>query len=137
MTENKKILIVDDEAGFTRVLKIALEKAGPYVVETENNGLRAVQTALNFKPDIIFLDVVMPEIDGGDVASQIRAVPALAKIPIVFITAIVSPNETGRSENAIGGFTFLSKPVSLETLIRHINHHTNPPPGSHGPKGLG
>jgi CheY-like chemotaxis protein len=62
---------------------------------------------------------VMPEIDGGEVAQQIRSDPALAHVPIVFLTAIVSAKEGGHE---IGGFPFLAKPVSVEAVIRTIEH---------------
>jgi CheY-like chemotaxis protein len=112
-------MIIDDEPGFTRLLKLTLEKTGGFEVLEENNGTRAWLTAREFAPDIIFLDVVMPEIDGGDVAQQIRSDPMLAHVPIVFLTAIVSEKEGGHE---IGGFPFLAKPVTLEAVIRTIEH---------------
>ncbi len=116
----KRVFIVDDESGFTRLLKLTLEKTGRYQVLEENDGTNAWLQAREFKPDIIFLDIVMPRIDGGDVAQQIRSDPLLAKVPIIFLTAIVSRSETKKD---IGGFPFLSKPVSLETLTRCITEH--------------
>ena len=68
----QRIFIVDDEAGFTRLLKLTLEKTGNFQVQEENDGTNAWLEARAFKPDIIFLDIVMPKIDGGDVAQQIR-----------------------------------------------------------------
>lgn len=120
------VLIVDDEPGFTRMLKLTLENAGPYLVHEENDGLNALATARQFKPDIILLDVVMPNIDGGDVASQIQADPELSGTPIVFLTAIVSQKEANRHVSPIGGYTFLAKPVSVETLIRCIAENVKP-----------
>src|SRR6201996_5745309 len=106
----KRLLIVDDESGFTRLLKLTLEKTGNFTVREENDGTRAWLVAREFRPDIVFLDIVMPKIDGGDVAQQIRSDPLLANVPIVFLTAIVSPKET---RNEIGGFPFLGKPGRL------------------------
>ncbi len=126
--DKKRILIVDDEPGFTNLLKLNLEETGKYFVETENNGKRALQKARDFKPDLVFLDVVMPEIDGGDVAAQLRDEPGLADIPIVFLTAIVAESETG-SRSSFGGFPFLAKPVTMQTLTDCIEQqviHTNP-----------
>ena len=117
----KRILIVDDEAGFTRLLKLTLERAGGYVVREENDGTRAHETARQFRPDMVFLDIVMPKIDGGDVASKLRADPLLRKTPIVFLTAIVSKKEAQSGE--LGGFPFLAKPVSLENLIQCIKEN--------------
>ena len=73
--DKKRIFIVDDESGFTRLLKLTLEKTGGYLVKEENDGTNAWRAAREFKPDIIFLDIVMPKIDGGDVAQQIRSDP--------------------------------------------------------------
>jgi two-component system, OmpR family, response regulator len=117
----KKVLIVDDESGFTRLLKLTLERSGKYMVREENDGTKAWLLAREFLPDIIFLDVVMPKIDGGDVAQQIRSDPLLAKVPIFFLTAIVNANEDGQE---IGGYPFLAKPVSIDTIIKCIEANT-------------
>jgi two-component system OmpR family response regulator len=116
----KRLLIVDDESGFTRLLKLTLEKTGNYLVREENDGTNAWLVARDFKPDLVFLDIVMPKIDGGDVAQQIRSDPMLANVPIVFLTAIVSQKETN---NEIGGFPFLAKPVSLDAITKCLNEH--------------
>lgn len=116
----KRIFIVDDESGFTRLIKLTLEKTGRYTVQEENDGTKAWLAAREFLPDIVFLDIVMPKIDGGDVARQIRSDPTLSHVPIVFLTAIVSQKETGHD---IGGFPFLAKPVSLDTVTRCIEEH--------------
>ncbi len=118
--DKKRIFIVDDESGFTRLLKLTLEKTGNFEVLEENDGTKAWLKAREFKPDIIFLDIVMPKIDGGDVAQQIRSDPMLAKVPIIFLTAIVSRTETAHD---IGGFPFLAKPVSLDAVTRCIAEH--------------
>jgi CheY-like chemotaxis protein len=118
--KKKRIFIVDDESGFTRLLKLTLERTGHFTVQEENDGTQAWLAAREFKPDIIFLDIVMPKIDGGDVAQQIRSDPALAHVPIIFLTAIVSQNE---SKNEIGGFPFIAKPVSLDAVTRCIAEH--------------
>jgi CheY-like chemotaxis protein len=119
--ENKKrIFIVDDESGFTRLLKLTLERTGRYLVREENDGTAAWLAAREFKPDIIFLDIVMPKIDGGDVAQKIRSDPALARVPIIFLTAIVA---RGEARHEIGGFPFLAKPVSLDTITACIEEH--------------
>ena len=120
-TETKKrVFIVDDESGFTHLLKLTLEKTGRFIVHEENDAAKAWLAAREFKPDIIFLDVVMPKIDGGDVAKQITSDPLLERIPIIFLTAIVSEKEGG---NLIGGFPFISKPVSLQAIVECIDRH--------------
>ncbi len=118
-----RILVVDDEATFTRLLKLNLEGTGRYSVLTENNPLIALPAAIHFKPDLILMDVMMPELDGGDVANLFSKHPDLRDIPIIFLTATVKHAEVDASHGEIGGLHFLSKPVSLSELLRHLDEH--------------
>src|SRR5574341_977452 len=95
----KRILIVDDETTITRLLKLNLERTGAYVVREENLGSNAHLAAREFKPDLILLDIMMPDIDGGDVAAQLQEDPILKNTPVVFLTAAVKKDEL----NAHGG----------------------------------
>ena len=115
----KRIMLVDDGSGFTRLLRLTLPA---YEVCEVNNPLKAVQAAKDFKPDIIFLDVIMPEADGGTIAAQMREEPTLKNIPIVFLTAIVSKDEA-KGGNQIGGCEFLAKPVSRDQVDECIRRH--------------
>ncbi len=119
----KRILVVDDEPSVTRSLKLNLENLGFYEVRAENQARQALNTARQFKPDLILLDVMMPEIDGGAVAAQIEADPLLMDVPIVFLTAIVSKEETKGKEAVYGGLTYLAKPVELAELTRCIGQY--------------
>jgi DNA-binding response OmpR family regulator len=119
----KKILIVDDEPGMTRMLKRNLEATYRYLVRTENSSADAVKAAGEFQPDLILLDVMMPGLDGGDVASQIKEDSRLNKIPIVFLSAIVTKDETDPTGSEIGGRTFLAKPVKFDDLITCLEKH--------------
>lgn len=114
----KRVLLVDDEKGFTHLLKLTLEKTGRYMVKEENDGTQAWLTARSFKPDIVFLDIVMPKVDGGDVAQKITGDPTLGNVKVVFMTAIVSEKES--TNETIGGFPFLSKPVSFDAVVAAI-----------------
>src|SRR3954468_681927 len=116
-----KILIVDDETTITRLLKLNLEQTGAYVVRCENLATKALAAAREFKPDLILLDVIMPTMDGGDVASQLRSDRHLKGTPLVFLTATVSRREAGEGGLNSGGDLFLAKPVTLETLIHCLN----------------
>jgi CheY-like chemotaxis protein len=117
--ETKRILIVDDEAGFTRLLKLTLEGTKRYVVREVNDGSEALYAARQFRPDLILLDIMMPKMDGGDVARQITHDPMLRAVKIIFLTAIVSQKEVGAG--GIGGFPFMAKPVSLAALREMID----------------
>lgn len=115
----RKVLLVDDEAGFTQLLRMNLERTGEYEVRVENNSTLALSAAKAFKPDAILLDVVMPEMDGGDVQALLEADPELKSVPIVMLTALVDSTEL--SEGAVaqmGTSMVLPKPVNLELLLR-------------------
>src|SRR6185436_1332009 len=126
--DKKRILIIDDETSFTRMVKMNLEKTGEFEVREENRALNGLATARDFKPDLILLDVVMPGMDGGDVAQNIRNDRNLKGTPIVFLTATVSPREAGSGGLQSGGSLFLGKPVTVENLIQCIHQHTPKPP---------
>ena len=119
----KKILVVDDEQNMTRMLKRNLEATGRYDVRTENSGAVGVVAAREFQPDLILLDVMMPGMDGGEVAAKIKEDKRLANIPIIFLSAIVKKEETQSTGGNIGGLTFLAKPVKLDDLITCIENH--------------
>lgn len=123
--EKKRILIVDDEVPFTQLLKLVLEKDGRYVVQVENQGIMALASAREFRPDMIFMDVIMPDIEGSRVASMIRSDEELRSIPIVFLTAVVSKEEAGATGGLIGGFPFMAKPVTAADLINRIESTLN------------
>ena len=116
----KRILVVDDEAALTRIIKLNLERTGNYEVRTENMGSMAIPAAKEFKPDLIFLDVMMPDMSGDEVAALLKEEPILSNIAFVFMTAIVTKEETQAMETDIGGNIFLAKPVKTEELIATI-----------------
>jgi two-component system OmpR family response regulator len=118
----KKILVVDDEVGLTRMLKRNLEATERFAVRTENSGAAVLAAAREFQPDLILLDVMMPGVDGGEVAGQIKEDKQLNQIPIVFLSAIIKKEETNPTGGKIGGSTFLAKPVKLEDLITCIEN---------------
>jgi len=117
--ERSRILIVDNDPNTTRLVKVLLERTGNYLVFEENDATKAHHSARTFRPDLIFLDVVMPETDGGEVAAQIEADPELCNTPIVFLTALVTRAEAKNGLN-IKGHPFLAKPVSIPELINAI-----------------
>jgi CheY-like chemotaxis protein len=118
----RRILIVDDDSNSTHLVKILLERSGPYLVLEENDPTKADQTAHNFKPDVILLDIVMPKIDGGELATQIEADRKLHDTPIIFVTALVTQGEA-KSGLQIQGHPFVAKPISIPELIEAIEKH--------------
>ena len=116
----KKILVIDDEASITRLLKLNLEQSGRYVVREENDGTKALSATRDFKPDLVLLDVMMPDVDGGDVAASIAADPQLKKIPVVFLTAAVKKEELAERGNVIGGYPYVAKPLDVKGVTEAI-----------------
>ena len=121
--EKTRILVVDDESSFTRLLKANLERQGSYEVRTENNGAQALRAAQEFRPDLIFLDVMMPGKDGGEVAAEIATDALLKTVPIVFLTDAVSRKEVGGEGKLIAGRAFLAKPVSAAEVVNCIEKY--------------
>jgi len=115
----KRILVVDDDVTAASLVKANLERTNAYEVRTENAGTRGLSAAKQFKPDLILLDVDMPEMDGGEVAFQIRADKELRQTPIVFLTSMVSKEEMEGRTNR-WGYEMLPKPVDIRELIDRI-----------------
>jgi CheY-like chemotaxis protein len=113
----KRILLIDDEENFTKLIKFSLEKTGRYEVRVENKGALGFAAVKEFNPDLILLDILMLDMDGSKVASQLKEDEDTASIPIVFLTAIVDEKEVRDMDGVIGGHPFISKPVDIAQLI--------------------
>ncbi len=127
--EKPRILIVDNNRDFTLSAKLGLERTGRYSVWEENEPARAHQTAQWVKPDLILLDIAMPETDGGEVAAQIQSDPALHRTPVVFLTGLVTKAEA-RAGMEIQGHPFLAKRSAFQSWSQALNEvclHTQPP----------
>ena len=123
----KRILLIDDEKDFGGMVKISLEEKGNYEVRVESRGWEGIFAAREFRPDLILLDVIMPDMEGSFVASRIRDDQTLKDIPILFLTAIVSRDEASQGgQGLIGGFPFIAKPVGIQDLIDHIEKNIHP-----------
>src|SRR5437016_13038063 len=110
--EKKRILLVDDQASDTRLLKVCLERTNEYVVREENDASAALSAAEEFGPDLILLDVMMPGVDGGELAARFQASAKLKTVPTVFLTAAVTKEEVSAGGGLSGGVPFLAKPVN-------------------------
>ncbi|MGQ9600866.1 MAG: response regulator [Anaerolineae bacterium] len=113
-----KILIVDDEPAALKVLGLALHREG-YEVLGAQSGQEALQKARNEQPDLIILDVMMPDMDGFETCRQIRSTPDIAHIPVILLTAL------SKIEDKVTGFEagaddYVSKPVSLKELSARV-----------------
>ena len=121
----KRILIVDDEPPTTRLIRLNLEQTGRYEVREENDSVRVIAVAQEFQPDLILLDVVMPNLDGGDVVARLKTDPRLKHVPVVFLTATVRKSEVDTHGGIIGGFPFLAKPATAKELVECIERQLN------------
>ncbi len=119
----KRILVVDDEPGLTRLVKLNLEKTGAYEVRTVNESRAAVTAAEEFQPDLILLDVMMPGIDGGELANHFQASPKCRRVPIVFLTAAARREEVQERGGVIGGVPFLARPVDVSEIVSCLQQH--------------
>ena len=116
-----RILVIDDDVHATRMTRLVLERTGRYEVRELNESDQALGAAWEFGPDLILLDVCMPNVEGSEVAEKITHHPALASTPIVFLTCIVTPGEAGRDGSVvIGNHQYLAKPVRPEKLLACI-----------------
>ena len=116
---NQKVLVVDDESDILELLKYNLTKEG-YDVKTASNGIKGVETAKTFVPDLILLDIMMPKQDGVETCRQIREIPELANVFVIFLTARseeyseVAAFETGADD-------YITKPIKPRALMSRIN----------------
>jgi CheY-like chemotaxis protein len=117
--QHRRILIVDDDREGTGLIKILLEKTGQYLVLEENDAPRAHESARDFRPDLILLDMVMPKIDGRDIAAQIDTDPELQRTPIIFLTAVATSAEV-KAGVSFQGHPVLAKPINILELINRI-----------------
>ncbi len=119
--EKKRILIIDDEKDFVFFIKNNLEATGEFEVMTAHDGAAGIEAINLRKPDLVLLDVVMPEVTGPDVAEFLLNAPEANKIPFVFLTAIVTKEEIGGEPmKEIKGHIFIQKPVNTQTLVTTI-----------------
>ncbi|MDD4955772.1 MAG: response regulator [Candidatus Omnitrophica bacterium] len=112
---NKSILVVDDEEQTLAYLCRILEREN-YKVFSTTKGKEVAEIALNNKPDAIILDIILPDIDGGEVASILSKNPATANIPIIFLTGILKKEEAGKT----GKRFVLAKPITKENLLEML-----------------
>ena len=124
--EKKRILVIDDEENFAKMVQLNLEETGMYEVRYETRGKQGPVAAREFQPHLIFLDIVMPDADGGEVLELLRKDPAISGIPVVFLTAILTEKEAVGFQGVVGGRPFLAKPVTTAKLIESIKRNIKP-----------
>jgi DNA-binding response OmpR family regulator len=117
--KKKKLLIIDDERDLLLVLEKKLNAEG-YSVVIADNGHDGIMLAKSYQPDLIILDVSMPDIDGGEVNRKLKDLPETKDIPVIFLTCLLEKEEEKRNGNVIGSNIFFAKPYDMEKLLKAI-----------------
>jgi two-component system alkaline phosphatase synthesis response regulator PhoP len=121
MSEKQKIkvLIVDDEPDIVEILKYNLQKEG-YEVATAEDGIKGVRVATKFQPDVILLDIMMPNQDGVETCLQIRQIPELKNTFIIFLTARMEEYSEVAAFD-VGADDYITKPIKPRALMSRIS----------------
>ena len=116
----KRILVVDDEQEILELFRDALSREGTYQLETASTGYEAGMLTESFKPDLIILDYMLPDVNGNIVCERIRRHPDMKNTKIIFISGVVNPEEVDRLLEA-GADEFVKKPFNLDHLMGRIS----------------
>src|SRR6266699_6003105 len=117
-----RVLIVDDNSRFARSAQLFLEQTGNYFACALNDPRRALETARSFKPDLVLVDLIMPQADGLEVATQLEADWALHGVPIVFFTSLITAEEA-KDGRRVYGHRILPKPASNSELFELVEQN--------------
>jgi len=119
----KRVLVVDDNMDTYELVRFILEKNG-YETFVALNGLEGVNAAIKQKPDLIILDMAMPEMDGWTAASKIKSDEQIGSIPVIALTAHALPGDRQRAIDA-GCDEYITKPMDLIELVDTVNKYLN------------
>jgi len=120
MATVKTLLIVDDDEDLLNFLKRKLGKSGRYRIVTTSKGSEALSLARQEAPDLVVLDIDMPDMDGGDVAKALAADKDTRQTPVLFLSSIVTEEEVQASGGIIGGYNMASKKGTIVELVDRI-----------------
>ncbi len=121
MINKRKILVIDDELEVIELLKKRLEKTG-YQVVTATDGPQGFKTAMEQKPDLILLDIIMPEVDGLTVLRQLKAEGSTSRIPVVMVTAKGMTDSIFEARK-YGATDYIIKPFEWSELLKFIKRY--------------
>lgn len=117
--DKKKILIIDDECDYCEMVKIHLEAIADFIVETANSGQAGIDLAKKIKPELIVLDIVMPELDGFSVLKKLKEEISTAEIPVIMLSAKDDPYSKARAMRLYEE-EYITKPVDAKDLKSKI-----------------
>jgi CheY-like chemotaxis protein len=115
----REVLYVDDEPDIREIVQMALGLVPTLSVRTADSGIRALESMREHKPDLVLLDVMMPNMDGPTTLQQMRATPELQSIPVIFMTAKAMPQEVARFRS-LGAAAVIAKPFDPMLLGEHV-----------------
>jgi CheY-like chemotaxis protein len=118
--ENTRILVVDDDSSIRSYLKELLSRRGYQVLEAEN-GKQALELAVAETPALILMDVFMPEMSGGVTAHRLSENMLTNRIPVIFLTSMITEEQEMEVESFDGSYVFLSKPIDHHKLFAEID----------------
>jgi DNA-binding response OmpR family regulator len=119
----KRVIVIDDEEDFCQLVAESLKTAKVSDAIWCSEPTKALGKILSYKPDLVILDIKMPEISGDTIAAELRANEATKRIPVLFLTALIDNMEAEAHNNVIGNNLFMAKPVKIKellTLVRSI-----------------
>lgn len=116
-----KILVVDDEPAIVRLMEFILARQGHETLHA-GNGEEALQKIRAHHPDLVLLDIMMPRIDGYEVAQQLRADPETRRLPIIMLSAKAQEEDLRRGAE-VGVDAYVTKPFSPEHLVQVVTEH--------------
>lgn len=117
-----RILVVDDERDIRNLLKQVLEHAG-YEVETATNGREALEMVDRALPDLMLLDIMMPEIDGWEVCRQVKAKQKTKGVPVILLTVRNQALDKVVGMEVVGADDYVTKPFDLDELLARVDQH--------------
>jgi len=118
MPHRTKILLIEDEVNILDIVKDVLKEEG-YQVKTANSGKKGVETAVNWTPDLIICDIMMPEMDGYEVFEALKAQPNTASIPFIYLTAKADYQDFRKGMN-LGAADYIFKPFDIKSLVKAV-----------------
>ena len=121
LTSSTRILVVDDHPNNLDLLEALLGRQN-YVVDRAENGLIALRKVTQNPPDLILLDIMMPEMDGYEVCRRLKSDPNTCTIPILFISALTDADDKVKAFQ-VGGMDYITKPFQMMEILARVNHH--------------
>ncbi len=116
-----RVLVIDDDHDALALLKTRLEHTGRFRVTTADSGEAGVDLARDLEPDLIVCDIYMPGMGGADVAAALAADDTLRDVPLLFLSALVKPDDVRTHGGRIGGWPMASKEESIHSIVRRID----------------